>query len=317
MVPHAGTDTRVWREVVALGQALRRLAPVRGTRVDRAGVALLWDIPSQWALAAARPPTVDVRYEDIASAVHAALFDAHVAVDVVPATGAELDGRRVIIVPTTYLVTPALAARLRDAARDGAHLVVSYLSGMVDETARVLTGGYPGALRDLIGAWAEELCPLREGERIAVDHQRGAQPWSATVWTEHLRVSDGTETLARYASGALAGLPAVTRRAVGAGTVTYLSCRLDPAGLAEVLHDVLDSAGVRPIAGADPDVDVVRRCGHGHRYLFCLNHGRRPAHVDATGIDLLTGRTITAPAEIPPGGALVVDETPSASKGSR
>src|SRR5690606_41807783 len=42
MVPHAGTDSDIWRDVVALGADLRKLAGVRGARVT-ADVALVWD----------------------------------------------------------------------------------------------------------------------------------------------------------------------------------------------------------------------------------------------------------------------------------
>ena len=55
MLPHAGTDSRVWREVTALGADLGRLAPVAGTAV-RAEVALLHDWESWWALEADSHP---------------------------------------------------------------------------------------------------------------------------------------------------------------------------------------------------------------------------------------------------------------------
>ena len=48
LVPHAGTDTRLWREVVQLGEVCGRLGEVLGTRVQ-AEVALLWDYQAGWA----------------------------------------------------------------------------------------------------------------------------------------------------------------------------------------------------------------------------------------------------------------------------
>ena len=42
MLPHAGTESRVWREVVDLGAVLGRLGEVRGARVQ-AEAAVLWD----------------------------------------------------------------------------------------------------------------------------------------------------------------------------------------------------------------------------------------------------------------------------------
>jgi beta-galactosidase len=59
MLPHAGTDSRVWREVVGLGAALRRLAPVASSTVD-APVALILDYPSGWAAEGPAQPSVDM-----------------------------------------------------------------------------------------------------------------------------------------------------------------------------------------------------------------------------------------------------------------
>ena len=47
--------------------------------------------------------------------------------------------------------------------RAGAHVLVTYLSGIVDEHDHVRLGGYPGAFRELLGARVEEFRPLLEG----------------------------------------------------------------------------------------------------------------------------------------------------------
>ena len=60
MLPHAGTGSRVWREVVRLGADLRRLAPVAGSPVH-ADAALLLDWESWWALELDSHPTSRLR----------------------------------------------------------------------------------------------------------------------------------------------------------------------------------------------------------------------------------------------------------------
>ena len=63
MLPHGGTDTRVWREVVALGAELASLAGLRGTVVEP-DMALLWDWESWWAHELEWRPSVDLGYLD-------------------------------------------------------------------------------------------------------------------------------------------------------------------------------------------------------------------------------------------------------------
>src|SRR5690606_11522294 len=48
MLPHAGTDSRIWREVAQLGADVSALSALKGSRV-RADVAMLWDYESFWA----------------------------------------------------------------------------------------------------------------------------------------------------------------------------------------------------------------------------------------------------------------------------
>jgi len=305
MVPHAGTESRVWREAVALGAVLARLAPVRGSRVERADVALLWDVPSHWAMRSAPPPTVDLRYETTPARLHAALVRRRIAVDVVPPeTG--LDGRRVLLVASQYLAVPGLAARLLDAARAGAHVVVAAPAGVVDATARVVRPIDPESFAPLIGAVVEEFAPLQEGEGVTLD-----TGWRAAVWTERLRPFDA-EIVARHATGSLTGEPAVLRRAVGAGSVTYVSVELEPESIAALVAEVAARAGLAPIADADDGLELVRRVAEdGSRYLFCSNPTDRPAAVRADGVDLVTGEPVAGRAVVPAGGVAVIATTPT------
>ena len=126
MVPHAGRDSQLFRDVVELGATLGRLAEVRGSQVEQARVALLWDTQAWWAAELEAHPTVDLRYLDLARRMHGALLDAGVAVDVLPA-GSPLDGYDVVLVPTLYLAPQDLSDRLTDGRgprRTGARLVL-------------------------------------------------------------------------------------------------------------------------------------------------------------------------------------------------
>ena len=144
LLPHAGTETKVWREVVELGGLLGRLGDVRGTAVT-ARVALVFDFQAQWASGLPGHPSTLVDYDREVQEWYAAFWDAHLTVDVVPAD-AQLSSYDIVVVPGLYLCTDAAADNIAAAARAGAHVVVTYLSGVVDEDDHVRLGGYPGAL---------------------------------------------------------------------------------------------------------------------------------------------------------------------------
>ena len=116
----------------------------------------------------------------------------------------------------------ATADLLGDFVDGGGHLVTTYFSGIVDEHDHVWPGGYPGALRDLLGIRIEEFGPLLDGDEVVLDDGS-----TGTRWTDRITATaPDTEVLATYKTGPQAGRPAVTRRPVGRGSATYVSTRL-------------------------------------------------------------------------------------------
>ncbi|MEV1109324.1 beta-galactosidase [Micromonospora sp. NPDC049751] len=300
LVPHAGPDTKVFREVCQLGADLKALAEVRGSRVD-AEVAILFDFEAWWAVELDSHPSVDVTYADRLNALYGALWRAGVTADIVHPSS-DLSGYRLVLAPTLYLVRDADVEALRRFAEAGGTVAVTYFSGIVDENDHIRLGGYPGAFRDLLGVHTEEFFPLREDEHVELD-DGGA----ADVWTEWLHADDA-EVLASYTDGPLPGVPALTRRPVGAGVAWYVGARLDEPATDRLVSRLLDEAGVRPAAQAPTGVEVVRRRDGERTWLFAINHTSSDVRISATGDELLTGTRCAGELTVPAGEVAVVRE---------
>ncbi|MFT7839535.1 beta-galactosidase [Saccharothrix sp. BKS2] len=297
MVPHAGPDTRVFREVERVGAEYARLAELVGSTVE-ASVALVYDWQSRWALGQPAHPTADFSYQDHALALYRALWRAGVTVDFVP-PGADLSGYAAAVLPALYLVDDATPYERY--VEDGGRLLVTYLSGVTDGRGHVHLGGYPGAFRELLGVRTEEFHPLGEGAAVALDDGS-----TARVWTEDLR-TEGARVLASYADGPLAGVPAVTRNDRGDGAAWYLACGLTGDGLDRLVRGVLEHAGV---PRGPEGVEVVRRRGERAgapvSWLVAVNHGGGDAELPAAGVELLSGERVTGRVVVPAGGVVVV-----------
>ncbi|MCX4999854.1 beta-galactosidase [Streptomyces longwoodensis] len=304
MLPHGGTDTRVWREVVELGATLDALAPVRGTRTE-ADVAVLWDWHSWWAQNLAWHPSEDHDARERADTFYEVLYDRHLTVDFAHPE-ADLSRHPLVVVPALYLMTEAAGANLRGYVEGGGTLVVSYFSGIVDAHDAVHAGAHPGALRDVLGLTVEEFSPLLPGETVRLTGPDGPD-LSGDVWTEFV-VPRGAEPVWSYADGLTAGRPAVTRHRLGAGTAWYVSTRLGHEGLDAVLGRAAEDAGIAPRAELPRDVEVVRRSGTGGTYLFALNHTATDAKVplETSGTELLTGERAAGRLAVPAGAVRVV-----------
>jgi beta-galactosidase len=268
MVPHAGVDSALFRSVVDLGSTLRSLAPVAASRRRRAPVAILFDWTSWWVSELDSHPTDRLRYRSEALDWYTALQRAGIRADVVPVS-ADLDGYSIVVAPILHVVPEALAARLTRYVEGGGHLVTTYFSGIVDDEDHVILGGYPGAIRDLLGLRIDEFGPLPPGEEIMLDNGT-----AGSLWTDRIdRIEPGVDVLARYATGEYAGRPAVTRRTLRRGSATYVSIRLGPDGIRPVLEVVLASADVHSglPAAMRGRVEHTIRDGDGVEFCFIVN----------------------------------------------
>ncbi len=243
-------------------------------------------------------------YGETAHDLHAALRSAGVTVDVVP-PGTDLDGYKIVVVPTLYLCTDETARSVAAACEAGAHVVVTFFSGIVDEHDHVRLGGYPGAFMELLGVRSEEFYPMPAGQAARLDDGlvAGAR---ASRWSELLACTTA-EAVTRFIDGPLPGIPAVTRREVGTAAAWYVATRLDEAATEALVRRVVDEAGVKPAAAAPPGVEVVRRVGSERSWLFVLNHSNEEVVIEVSGWDLVTEQQV-GPLTLAAGRSAVVRE---------
>ncbi|GLY04440.1 beta-galactosidase [Actinoplanes sp. NBRC 101535] len=286
MLPHGGVSSAVFRDVADLGARLAALSAVSGLSRTRASAAILVDADSWWAAEQDSHPTSRLDYRGEALNWYSTFLDLGVRADVVPA-GGDWSGYRLVVAPILHVVPQRLRDRLENYVHGGGHLLATYFSGTVDENDHLWPGGYPGALRDLLGVRVEEFAPLLDGETVTL-----SDGTAATVWTERVTVTDpAVEVLLTYPDGG----PAVTRRALRAGSAAYTSCVLPADGRKPVLDDLLRRAGVSselPVALRGRVEPAVRG-----PVWFLINRTDEP--VDLADVDGATG-------ELPARGVVVL-----------
>ncbi|MFI6918985.1 beta-galactosidase [Nonomuraea spiralis] len=290
MLPHAGTDTKIWREVVALGDVLKSVADVAGSRVE-SDVAILLDYQSIWAQDHPAQPTTELKPVEVIRQWHSALWKLGVTCDLAHPEG-DLSGYRLVVAPSLYLVSDAGARNLERFVAGGGTALVGPYSGVVDEQDRVRLGGYPGAWRDLLGVRVEEFFPLAAGETVTL-----AGGGTGAVWSEVAHATTA-EVLDSYTTGE----PAWTRNIWGEGAAHYVTTL--PADPARLLAAVCAESGV-PTADRR-GVEVVRRSHpDGRGYLFAINHTGEDAVVEATGT-LPDGTPVDGRLTVPAGAVRIV-----------
>jgi len=288
MLPHGGTDTRVWREVRELGHELSAISDagaVTAPRSGRAAIVLDWD---SWRLFDQDCLPGEVDYVATLSSWHTALTDQGYLVDFVPAGGA-VDAYSVVVAATLFVASDDELAVLADFARAGGTLIVGYQSGIHDRDLAIRVGGYLGPLRDVLGVWVEEFSPLQVGETVAVQFDAGVARDGQT-WSELVRL-EGATALATFSGGWLDGLPAVTSSDAGEGRAIYVATQFSDVDLGALLS----SWGVVVESLARPHELPVETVTRGDN-LYVINQG--PVSADVSVIPALAAEPALAPFEV-------------------
>lgn len=298
MVPHVGTDSQIWREVVALGQELQQLEDVLPTRVS-ADVAMVFDWETWWALELDAKPTADLRFTDQIRAYYEPLFQRNITVDFAP-PDADLSNYRLVVVPNLYLVRDAAAAKLERYVRDGGTLVLGFFSGIVDENEHIRLGGYPAPFRALLGLRVEDFVPFAPGQTNEIRTGDGTR-YSCDLWADLIDL-EGATALAHYTNAFYAGRPALTRHSFGQGSAYYIGTRPTADGLDWLLNRACEDAGVTPAYTAPAGVEVIRRQSNDTSLLYLLNHHDEPVEITVAepATDLVTGQLVQGSLRLKP-----------------
>lgn len=175
MVPHAGPDSQIFRDVCELGADLNKLADegLLSTKLVKSKVAVVFDYESQWATEHTATPTQEVRHWTEPLAWFRALADNGLTADVVPVRG-PWDEYEAVVLPSLTILSEETTRRVREYVANGGKLFVTYYTGLVDDKDHVWLGGYPGSIRDVVGVRVEEFAPM--GNDFPV-------PWTTLTWT--------------------------------------------------------------------------------------------------------------------------------------
>lgn len=293
VIDHAGHEnTRVFREIAKLGEELKTLGNETLGATGRAKIALLVDWDNWWAIEYSAGPSRDLKYMDEVKLYYRALNEQNYQVDIV-GTEDDFSGYQVLIAPVLYMTKGRLDEKIRAFVKEGGTFLTTYFSGYVDEHDLVITGGYPGRLRDILGIWVEEsdALPKDASNRFAYK----GKEYPATLLCDLLH-TEGAVSGGGYEEEFYAGMPVWTENAFGKGRAFYVGTRSSLEFYKTFLGDLLSKAGVFPLIETPAGVEATERVKEEKSILFLLNHTDAPQTVcaDRERRDLLSGAVIPA-----------------------
>ena len=289
VIDHVGTEnTRVFREVSQLGEELKQLGDTTLDSRTPSKAAMLVDWDNWWALEYSAGPSCDLKYMDQLANYYTALYDNNISVDIISAQD-PLDDYKVVIAPVMYMTKPGADEKIRKFVSEGGTFVTTFLSGLVDEHDLVITGGYPGKLRDILGIWVEETDALPS-------YMKNSFSWNGKDYDCGLICDimhmENAQALACYDKDFYEGTPVLSKNEFGKGHAYYVATRAGQDFYADFLNKVLEEQGVEPVFKPCKGVEITIRRKEETNFLFFLNHNPQETVLIAEkpGTDLLTGK---------------------------
>ena len=308
VVDHLGTnDTRIFKEVAALGAELDGLSEITGTLI-RSKVALLFDWDNMWAIDDVKALGQESKkYPETSMSVYKELTKRGVDVDVI-ASDEPLDDYDVVVAPMLYMLRDGAAESLAAFVKRGGQLLSTYFTGYVDKDQLCILGGFPGnGLADVFGIISEEIDTLYPSDRNSVSFTDGSS-CELRDYAEILRVGTA-DVLGTYDSDFYAGNAAVTVNSYGEGKAYYVAARIDYSKLGEIMEQMMVNAG---IAIKDLPDGVQYHCRYaddGTAYGFYLNNTNEPQTIsEVHGTDIQTKNIFDGKMELAPFGVSIIKE---------
>lgn len=269
VIDHVGNEnTRVFREVSALGAELDTIGELTLGARTPAKAAIYFDWENWWAMEYSAGPSVRLHYVDEILKYYTAFNTLNIPVDFIGAED-DLSAYKVVAAPVMYMVKDGYDEKLRSFVQNGGSFLTTFFSGYVDKNDLVTVGGYPGKLRDILGIWVEEEDALPEGMNNSFVYNDVTYP--AEIICDLLH----TETAVSYCgyeSDFYKGMPVITENSFGKGSAYYVATASNESFYEKFLKDICEKAGVAPILDTPKGVEATVRENENGVFLFLLNH---------------------------------------------
>ena len=303
-----GNQSAVFQRVAELGARLKRLEGLMDA-VRKPEAAVVYDWESTWAIRGTCGFGGNAGHIlDVANRHHAALCRCGIPVAVIESRH-DFSPYKLVAMPMLFMFRDGLAEKIRAFVENGGTLLVTGLSGYVDENNLCLRGGYPGGAetRKFFGVWNEDVDCLSPDDVQTVRFEgQSFQP--VRRFAERLH-AEGAEVVAVFERDVLAGLPALTRRKAGKGEVWYLGTE-GGDDLLDVLYErLLNGAGIKSVLpGLPPAVRVMLRQSASTDYYFLINLSNEPLPVELPRPmeDVWNGLPVASRVLLPPNGGTLL-----------
>ncbi len=281
---YGGSDTRVFAEVTQVGASLEQLREIVGTRVE-AKVAVLFDWENRWAMEDAQGPrNRGLFYKETVEKSYYAFRKLGLDVDVIDAEQ-ELEQYTIVALPMVYMFRDGFDRKVRAFVEKGGIVIMTYWSGIVDDTDLCYLEGTPHGLMDVFGLRSTEIDALYDWENnISIPVEGNSlglsSSWKCKNLCDLVKVTTA-EVLGVYGNDFYEGMPAITRNRYGEGDAYYICADFEQAFYDDVISKIVKETNVEvPIKAVPEGIEITSRKSEENTYIFVQNFNNHEVEVE-------------------------------------
>ncbi|MCM3601774.1 beta-galactosidase [Robertmurraya korlensis] len=263
------TNNRVFQEVAQVGKTLEHLSEIVGTNRP-ADVAILYDWESNWALNDAQGFGLESkRYPQTLQQQYKAFWEKDIPVDVITKEQ-DFSTYKLLIVPMLYLMSEETISRLKSYVAAGGTLVMTYISGLVNEHDLTYLGGWHKDLQDIFGLKPVETDTYYPKDRNQVEYKGRTYELKdyATILELNTATVEGVYTDDFYAN-----TPAITSHNYEKGNAYYIGGRLEDQFQRDFYEEIMKDLALESVSSVKhgEGVSVQVRNAPESDYIFVMN----------------------------------------------
>ena len=275
---YGGNDTRVFREVAKTGRVLKQISELAGSTVS-SQAAILYDWESQWAMNDSQGPrNKGLHYHEALLKFYRGFRKQGLNVDLVD-MDCDIQKYRVLAIPMGYMFKEGFAEKVRKFVEEGGILIVTYWSGIADDTDLCYLGGTPHGLMDVLGIRSTEIDGLYDWEENSmIPEEKNSLGLEKTYVCKNLCdlvELRGAKPEMTYGSDFYQGYAAVTSHSFGKGQAWYVAADGEAAFYEDFLKRLMQECRVAAaVKGEIPTgLEITTREKDGVCYYIYQNFG--------------------------------------------
>jgi len=276
---YGGSDTRVFNEVTETGASLIELKQVIGSKVD-SSAAIIYDMENRWAMEDAKGPRNEgLFYHESVLKSYQTLRKAALNIDIINMEQS-LDSYKLVVAPMLYMFRAGIEIKLRTFVENGGILIMTYWSGIVNETDLCYLEGTPHGLLDVLGLRSKEIDGLYEWEEnLLIPVTENSLQLNTSYKCKNLCdliQLNGATPLMNYGKDFYQGTPALTVNQYGKGYAYYICADAEELFYHDFYAKILAKHHIHSILNTIPDgIEVTSRTDDEYEYIFIQNFSYR------------------------------------------